>query len=103
MLRLILTRSLLVALPFALYFAWRETARRSGREMGATPWGWLTGAGLALVAVSLMATVAFHKDNRREGYVPAEAHPGGAVTPGAFDPARRPPPASDVSPNTVPQ
>jgi hypothetical protein len=99
---LLLSRVLLVALPFAVYFLWREWARRSGREMGATPWAWLAGAGAVLVGLSLMATVVFHQDNRREGYVPAEAHPGGKVTPGEFDPARRPPPASDVSPNTVP-
>lgn len=103
MLRLIISRALLVALPFAVYFVWREIARRSGRDMGATPWGWLTGAGLVLVGLSLMASVAFRQDNRREGYVPAEAHPGGKVTPGGFDPGKRPPPASDASPNTVPQ
>ncbi|HTI67547.1 MAG TPA: hypothetical protein VL460_08410 [Caulobacteraceae bacterium] len=102
MLRLLLSRVLLVALPFGVYFLWREAARRSGREMGATPWGWLVGAGLALAGLSLMATVAFHHDNRGEGYVPAEAHPGGAVTPGSFDPSRRPPPASEASPNTAP-
>jgi hypothetical protein len=102
MLRLLLSRAILVALPFAIYFVWRETARRSGREMGATPWGWLAGAGLMLAGLSLMATVALHHDNRGEGYVPAEAHPGGKVTPGGFDPARRPPAASDASPNTSP-
>jgi hypothetical protein len=102
MLRLLLSRALLVALPFAVYFIWREVARRSGRPMGATPWGWLVGTGLLLAGLSLMASVAFHHDNRGEGYVPAEAHPGGEVTPGGFDPARRPPPYSNTSPNTAP-
>lgn len=102
MLRLMLSRALLVALPFAVYFVWREVARRSGREMGTTPWGWLTGAGALLAGLSLMASVAFHPDNRGAGYVPAEAHPGGSVTPSGFDPALRPPPASDASPNTSP-
>jgi hypothetical protein len=32
-----------------------------------------------------MATVAFEGDNRNKTYVPAEAHPGGEVTPGRFE------------------
>lgn len=100
---LFLSRALLVALPFAVYFAWRAFARRSGREMGATPWAWLAATGAVLVGLSLMLTVAFKDDNRRAGYVPAQAHPGGKVTPGGFDPARRPLPASPVSPNTRPE
>lgn len=86
MLRLLLSRALLIALPFAVYWLWRQWALRSGREMGATPWGWLAGAGLLLAGLSLMATVAFEGDNRGRTYVPAEAHPGGAVTPGGFAP-----------------
>jgi hypothetical protein len=101
-LRLLLPRALLVALPFAIYFIWREAARRSGREMGATPWGWLAGAGAVLAGLSLMASVAFHHDNRGEAYVPAEAHPGGAVTPGGFDPAGVQPRPADTAPNTSP-
>ena len=99
---MLLSRVLLVALPFAIYFVWRAWAIRSGREMGATPWAWLAGAGAVLVGLSLMITVVFRDDNRRAGYVPAQAHPGGKVTPGQFDPARRPPPANEASPNTVP-
>ena len=102
MLRIVLTRALLVALPFAIYFLWAAIARRSGRSMGATPWGWLTASGCLLVGLSLMATVVFHSDNRGEGYVPAEAHPGGQVTPGGFDPNRRPIPVGPREPNTAP-
>jgi hypothetical protein len=101
LLRIVLTRALLVALPFAVYFLWAAWAKRSGRTMGATPWGWLTAAGCVLVGLSLMATVVFHSDNR-EGYVPAQAHPGGKVTPGGFDPSRRSPPVNPQSPNTAP-
>ncbi len=89
MLRILLSRALLIALPFVAYWAWREVARRSGRAMGDTPWGWLAGAAAALVGLSLMGSVALRPDNRGERYVPAEAHPGGGVTPGAFDPSRR--------------
>lgn len=84
MLRLLLTRALLVALPFGVYLLWRRWSLRSGREMGSTPWPWLTAAGAVLVGLSLMATAVFHDDNRGKTYVPAEAHPGGQVTPGGF-------------------
>ena len=85
MLRILISRALLLALPFAAYFVWRAVARRTGRPMGSTPWGYLVGAGCALVVLSLVATVLFHPDNRREVYVPAQASPGGGVAPAHFD------------------
>jgi hypothetical protein len=84
-LRILITRALLAAVPFAVYFAWRAWAIRSGREMGSTPWGWLVAAGAVLVALSLFATALFHTDNRSRTYVPAQAQPGGQVTPGGFE------------------
>lgn len=84
MLSLVLSRLVLAAVPFAAYWLWREQARRTGKAMGSTPWGWLVGAGGVLVALSLMATVAFHEDNRRDAYVPAEASADGRVSPGRF-------------------
>lgn len=102
MLRLLLTRALLMALPFVLYAIWREWTRRTGREAGAAPWGWLAGAGAVLVGLSLMITVAFRPDTRGKGYVPAEAHPGGKVTPAQFDARKHPPAASPDAPNTSP-
>jgi hypothetical protein len=100
--RILITRALLMALPFAIYYLWREVARRTGREVGSTPWGWLTAAGAFFVGLSLMATVAFRNDNRGDIYVPAEAHPGGSVSPGSFDAARHPPPPAETAPNTAP-
>lgn len=101
-LRLILSRALLLALPFVLYALWSGWARRNGGAARAAPWGWLAGAGALLVGLSLMATALFHHDNRGEAYVPAEAHPGGKVTPAGFD-ARQPrAPVSPASPNTAP-
>jgi hypothetical protein len=97
-----ISRALLVALPFAVYFGWRELARRRGREIGATPWAWLFAAGMVLVGLSLMATVVFHGDNRGHTYVPAEAQPGGAVRPSRFDPERPIPLPADTAPNTAP-
>ena len=89
MLRLLISRAALVALPFVVWFLWRAWARRTGREMGATPYAWLFAAGAFLVGLSLMATVVFHEDNRGERYVPAEALPDGTVTGSHFEPAKK--------------
>ena len=88
MLRILVSRLLLAALPFVAYFVWREIARRRGVEMGSTPWGWLIAAGALLAAGSLFLTAILHTDNRDHVYVPAEAHPGGKVTPGGFRPVK---------------
>ena len=84
-LRLLLERGLLLALPFAAWFAWREVAKRTGRPMGSTPWPWLFVAGVVLMALSLMITAISHPDNRDQVYVPAVTTPTGEVTPGHFD------------------
>lgn len=85
LLRVLLTRAALFALPFVVWFAWRTWSRRTGRPMGSTPWPWLFAAGAVLVGMSLMAGAVFHRDNRGEVYVPAEATPSGAVTRGHFE------------------
>lgn len=91
LLRVLLLRLWLVAAPFIVWFVWREWARRTGREMGATPWAWLVGIGAALLGVSLMASVLFHPDNRGQVYVPAEVQADGTLSPGRFEPkAARP-------------
>lgn len=89
MLRQILLRGALVAIPFVIWFLWAAWARRSGRPMGSTPWPWLVAAGAALLGLSLMATVVFHRDNRGERYIPGEVRSGGSVTEGHFE---QPPP-----------
>ena len=89
LLRLVLTRALLVALPFVVWFVWSWWARRTGREMGATPYAWLFAIGAVLVALSLMATVAFHPDNRDERYVPGEVQPDGTVSSSRFEPQKK--------------
>ncbi|MFL5296588.1 MAG: hypothetical protein ACJ798_09440 [Phenylobacterium sp.] len=85
MLRVVALRAALVALPFVAWFLWGAWARRTGRAMGSTPWPWLFAAGAVLVALSLIGTVVFHRDNRNDRYVPGEATPGGAVTAGHFE------------------
>jgi type VI protein secretion system component VasK len=87
LLRVVLVRLALIAVPFAAWFLWRAWARGSGREMGSTPYAWLVAAGAVLVGLSLAATVVFHPDNRQERYVPGEVTAGGAVTRGYFEKA----------------
>lgn len=91
LLRIFLIRGALVLVPFAVWFLWRAVALRSGREMGSTPYAWLVAAGAALVALSLIGTVVFHPDNRRERYVPGEVTASGQVTQGHFETAPQAP------------
>jgi type VI protein secretion system component VasK len=90
LLRVLLIRGILVLLPFAVWFVWRWWARRSGHEMGSTPYAWLVAAGALLVGLSLIGTAVFHPDNRHERYVPGEATESGKVTQGHFEPAAGP-------------
>lgn len=85
MLRLLLERGLLLALPFAAWFGWREVARRTGRPMGSTPWPWLLAAGVVLIGLSLMVTALFREDTRGQVYVPPQTLPDGRVAPGHFE------------------
>ena len=84
LLEVVLLRAGLVALPFGLWFVWREVARRTGRPMGSTPWAWLFAVGAILMGLSLMTTVFLHPDNRGSTYIPAEAAADGHIDPGYF-------------------
>ncbi|WP_148216890.1 hypothetical protein [Phenylobacterium zucineum] len=85
MLRVLLLRAALMALPFVLWFAWRAWARRNGRDPGETPWAWLVGIAGVLLGLSLMATAVFHKDTRGQTYVPGEVTADGRVTEGRYE------------------
>jgi hypothetical protein len=88
----LILRAGLVALPFVVWFIWRAWARRTGREMGSTPYAWLFAIGTLLLGASLMATALFHADNRTKHYVPGEVTASGAVSKGHFEeraPARK--------------
>lgn len=87
---LLLTRALLVAIPFLVWFAWAAVARRTGREMGATPWAWLAAAGGLLLGLSLLFSVILQPDTRGEVYVPGETSADGRVTAGHFEKSARP-------------
>lgn len=88
---MLIERGLLFAVPFVIWFLWAAWARRTGRQMGSTPWPWLFAAGAFLFGLSLMAGAIFHRDNRDEVYVPAETAASGRVIPGRFE-KRAPPP-----------
>jgi type VI protein secretion system component VasK len=81
LLRVLITRLALFAIPFAVYFVWRDWARRSGRPMGATPWAWLFAAGALIAALSLMASVFSWQGRGTGAYVPAQARADGSVAP----------------------
>ncbi|MDP8915904.1 MAG: hypothetical protein M3M95_01625 [Pseudomonadota bacterium] len=91
MLRLMFVRLLLVAAPFAVWFAYRWWARRAGRPLPATPYVWLFLAGIGLMTASLFATALLSPDTRDQIYVPAEVRPDGRITDGRYiDPQERP-------------
>jgi hypothetical protein len=85
LLRLLILRGVLIAIPFGIWFAWTWWAKRNGREIGATPWAWLFTAGALLFGVSFMATTALRTDNRHMVYVPGEVTADGRVTEGHFE------------------
>ena len=85
LLEVVAWRLLLIATPFVAWFVWRAWARRSGHEMGSTPYAWLAAAGALLVGLSLIATAVFHTDNRHDRYVPGEVTASGEVTKGHFE------------------
>ena len=75
LLRTFLIRLAIFAIPFGVYFVWRELARRSGREMGSTPWPWLVAAGALLAGLSLIGGVVLHRGPDTGTYVPPRLAP----------------------------
>lgn len=83
MLRLILFRAALIALPILAWSLWAQIARRRGKTPGRTPWAWLIAAGLGLAAASLLITGLIAGANPPDTtYVPVESGPGGDVVSG---------------------
>lgn len=85
MIRLMFARLLLIAAPFAIWFAYRWYVKRQGRPLPETPYAWLFLAGVGLMVGSLFATALSSPDNRGEVYVPAETAPDGRVIPERFE------------------
>lgn len=90
LLSVLLFRAVLIATPFAIWFVWREWARRNGRVMGATPWAWLSAAAAVLVGLSLLISPLLNRERQGGRYVPAETLEGGRVAPGHYEYSAKP-------------
>jgi hypothetical protein len=91
MLRVFLTIVLPLVLPSAIYFTWIWIANmvsdRKPRSWAATPWVWLAGAGVVLLA-GVLFVVNVHFGTSSSGtYVPPRWE-NGRVVPGHFVPAQ---------------
>ena len=91
MIRILLTVLLPMALPSTLYFLWFANERRRAiaagtpeaiPRLGDVPWFVLASAGLAIVAVVLVATSIYSGDAPGAKYVPSHLE-GDHVVPGA--------------------
>jgi hypothetical protein len=80
-----LSRLILAAIPFLIYFAWRRWLISRGREAKPPPWGWLIAAAAVLVGVSIIVSIALTPSNLGRRYVPAETQPNGSVAPGRYE------------------
>jgi hypothetical protein len=82
MIRVILTRILLFALPFALYGSWLALNRVRAKTPGPhTPWTSLIVAGLALVAASFIYVGLTEGESTSGTYVPPHVE-NGKIVPG---------------------
>jgi hypothetical protein len=111
LLKAVLERVILFFVPIALGYLWRWATERRAAEARTAPRPetpppmrrlsppplampprtllWLAAAGAILVAASLIGGALWPRGPDRAVYVPAEVQPGGAVTPGHFEPARK--------------
>lgn len=88
MIRLIMTRTLLFALPFALYGAWLLLMRLRAKTPGPhTPWTALIVAGLSLVAASFIY-VGLTEGESTSGVYVAPHVENGKIVPGHVEKVR---------------
>ena len=85
MLRLLLSRLILAAIPFLVYFACRRWLISKGRAAKPPPWGWMVAAAAVLVGLSIVLRVATTPSNLGRQYIPAETQPDGSVKPGHYE------------------
>ena len=85
LLKILLSRVVLAAIPFAVYFAWHFYIKSRGRDAPAPPWGWLIAAAGVVVGLSVIVTVAVTPNNKDRHYVPAQTRPDGSITPGHYE------------------
>lgn len=92
MMRMILERAVLFALPFALFAAYVLIAHRwRGLRAPATPWIWLSIIGLLLVIASFLY-VGFTDGETTKGIYVAPHWEDGKIIPGHVDTHPAPPP-----------
>jgi hypothetical protein len=84
LLRILLSRLVLAAIPFAVYYAWRLYLKSRGRNAPAPPWGWLIAAAAVTVGVSILLKVAITPSNLGRTYIPAQTQPDGSIKPGRY-------------------
>jgi drug/metabolite transporter (DMT)-like permease len=90
MIRLLLFRALLFAIPFALYALYLQLAkRRPGMNVPETPWFWLIVAGLLLVIASFVY-VGLTEGETTAGVYVAPHVVNGKVVPGHVEPQKTP-------------
>ena len=87
MIRMLLLRVLLVALPFVAWWTYATLARRAGREPPRAPYAWLFLGGMALMAASIFATALLGDEHTDDVYVPAQVLDDGRVAPGRYEKA----------------
>jgi len=86
MIRTLLERALLFAVPFVLYGAYLLLLRlRPQANQPATPWNWLIIAGLSLVAISFLVVGLFEGEPITGLYV-APHVVNGKIVPGYVEP-----------------
>jgi hypothetical protein len=83
--RILLSRLVLAAIPFLVYFAWRAWVLSRGGEAKPPPWGWLIAAAGVMVGISIIITVAVTPTNLGRRYVPAQSQPDGSIKPGHYE------------------
>ena len=90
MIRIVLERMVLFALPFLLFALYVLTVhRRQGRPRPDTPWIWLSVAGLVLVIASFVAVGLTEGETTKGVYVPPH-YVNGKIVPAHVDRGHRP-------------
>jgi len=85
MIRMVLERMVLFALPFALFVLYVTMVhKRQGRPRPDTPWIWLSAAGLLLVIASFLYVGLTEGETTKGVYVPPQ-YVGGKIVPGHVD------------------
>ncbi|MBI1328452.1 MAG: hypothetical protein GC166_00965 [Alphaproteobacteria bacterium] len=91
MIRLLLVRVVLFAIPFAIYgvYLWLTHKRTGAPPQHPTPWTWLFGAGLVIVIASFIWLGLVEGDKTGGRYVAPHVE-NGKIVPGHVEPEKSP-------------